>query len=162
MPWRMHTEYLYRLYLDNELATNRFPVNGELIRLSDISVPMFVVGTEGDHVAPWPSVYKVDNLVRSDDLTFLLTSAGHNAGIVCGPVHPKRHYRMRTRRLPDPHLAPQDWVAASQPHEGSWWPAWQQWLVAHSSGKVKAPAMGAAGKGYPVIEDAPGRYVLQR
>ncbi len=75
MPWRMHSEYLYRLYLDNELATNRFPLAGKLIRLSDISVPMFVVGTEADHVAPWKSVYKVDNLVRSDDLTFLLTPA---------------------------------------------------------------------------------------
>ena len=26
MPYRMHTEYLYRLYLDNELAAGRFPV----------------------------------------------------------------------------------------------------------------------------------------
>ncbi len=105
MPWRMHSEYLYRLYLDNELATNRLPVGGRLVRLSDIRLPMFVVGTEADHVAPWKSVYKVDNLVRSDDLTFLLTAGGHNAGIVAGPVHPKRHYRIRTRRLADPHLA---------------------------------------------------------
>jgi polyhydroxyalkanoate synthase len=162
MPWRMHTEYLYRLYLDNELATNRFPVGGRLVRLSDIQLPMFVVGTETDHVAPWRSVYKVDNLVRSDDFTFLLTSGGHNAGIVAGPVHPKRHYRLRTRRLADPHLAPEDWVAVAGQHAGSWWPSWQQWLVAHSSGKTKAPAMGAAAKGYRVMEDAPGQYVRQR
>jgi polyhydroxyalkanoate synthase len=162
MPWRMHSEYLYRLFLDNELATNRFPVGGKLIRLSDIGAPMFVVGTEADHVAPWKSVYKVDNLVRSDDLTFLLTAGGHNAGIVCGPVHPKRHYRVRTRRLADPHLAPQDWMEAATKHDGSWWPAWQRWLVAHSSGKGKPPAMGAPAKGYRVIEDAPGQYVRQR
>jgi polyhydroxyalkanoate synthase len=163
MPWRMHTEYLYRLYLDNELATNRFPVGGRLVRLSDIGVPMFVVGTETDHVAPWSSVYKVDNLVRSDDFTFLLTSGGHNAGIVAGPVHPKRHYRLRTRRLADPHLAPEDWMEAAEQHPGSWWPAWQRWLAAHSTAKTKAPAMGAAAsKGYRVIEDAPGRYVRQR
>ncbi|MDH4062673.1 MAG: alpha/beta fold hydrolase [Aquincola sp.] len=162
MPWRMHSEYLYRLYLDNELATNRFPVGGKLIRLSDIRVPMFVVGTEADHVAPWKSVYKVDNLVRSDDFTFLLTSAGHNAGIVCGPVHPKRHYRVKTRRLADPHLAPEDWMEAATKHEGSWWPAWQRWLAAHSSGKGKPPAMGAPRKGYKPIDDAPGQYVRQR
>jgi polyhydroxyalkanoate synthase len=162
MPWRMHSEYLYRLYLDNELSTNRFPVGGKLIRLSDIGVPMFVVGTEADHVAPWKSVYKVDNLVRSDDLTFLLTAGGHNAGIVAGPVHPKRHYRMRTRRLADPHLAPEDWVEAAPKSEGSWWPAWQGWLAAHSSGKTKPPAMGAPGKGYDVVDDAPGKYVRQR
>jgi polyhydroxyalkanoate synthase len=162
MPWRMHSEYLYRLYLDNELATNRFPVGGKLVRLSDIGLPMFVVGTEADHVAPWKSVYKVDNLVRSDDLTFLLTAGGHNAGIVAGPVHPKRHYRVRTRRLADPHLAPEDWMEAAPKSEGSWWPAWQQWLAAHSSGKFKPRAMGAPGKGYPPIDEAPGQYVRQR
>ncbi|MCW5634865.1 MAG: alpha/beta fold hydrolase [Rubrivivax sp.] len=162
MPWRMHTEYLYRLYLDNELATNRFPVGGQRVRLSDIDLPMFVVGTETDHVAPWKSVYKTDNLVRSDDFTFLLTSGGHNAGIVCGPVHPKRHYRMKTRRLKDPYLAPEDWIEAATKHEGSWWPAWQQWLVQHSGGQVKPPALGAPRKGYEVIDDAPGRYVRQR
>ena len=162
MPWRMHSEYLYRLYLDNELATNRFPVGGRLVRLSDIRVPMFVVGTEADHVAPWKSVYKVDNLVRSDDFTFLLTASGHNAGIVCGPVHPKRHYRVKTRRLADPHLAPDDWMAASTRHEGAWWPAWHAWLAAHSSGQGKPPAMGAPSKGLRALEDAPGRYVRQR
>jgi polyhydroxyalkanoate synthase len=162
MPWRMHSEYLYRLYLDNELATNRFPVGGKTVRLSDIAVPMFVVGTEADHVAPWKSVYKVDNLVRSDDLTFLLTAGGHNAGIVAGPVHPKRHYRMRTRRLADPHLAPEDWMEAAPKFDGSWWPAWQQWLAAHSGGQVKPPATGAPRKGYPVLGEAPGDYVRQR
>ena len=162
MPWRMHSEYLYRLYLDNELANNRFPVDGKLIRLSDLTVPMFVVGTEADHVAPWTSVYKVGNLVRSDDFTFLLTAGGHNAGIVCGPVHPKRHYRIRTRRLAEAHLAPTDWVETAEKHDGAWWPAWQQWLAAHSTGMVKPPAMGASRKGYAVIEDAPGQYVRQR
>jgi len=162
MPWRMHTEYLYRLYLDNELATNRFPVGGRLVRLSDIRLPMFVVGTETDHVAPWKSVYKVDNLVRSDDLSFLLTSGGHNAGIVAGPVHPKRRYRLRTRRLADPHLAPEDWLAEAPLHQGSWWPAWQQWLAAHSTVGAKPPAIGAAAKGYRPLDDAPGQYVRQR
>ena len=160
MPWRMHTDYLYRLYLDNELAANRFAVQGQLVRLSDLHLPMFVVGTETDHVAPWKSVYKIDNLVRSDDLTFLLTSGGHNAGIVAGPVHPKRHYRMRTRRLADAHLAPADWLAQASEHKGSWWPAWQQWLVAQCGAKTKPPPIG--GKGYEVLDDAPGQYVRQR
>jgi len=162
MPWRMHSEYLYRLFLDNELATNRFPVDGRLVRLSDIRVPMFVVGTETDHVAPWKSVYKVDNLVRSDDFTFLLTTGGHNAGIVCGPVNPKRHYRIKTRRLADPHMAPEEWVEAATKHDGSWWPALHRWLAQHSSGKSKPPAIGAPRKGYRAIEDAPGQYVRQR
>ena len=162
MPWKMHSEYLYRLFLDNELATNRFPIAGRLVRLSDIRAPMFVVGTETDHVAPWKSVYKVDNLVRSDDFTFLLTAGGHNAGIVSGPVNPKRHYRIKTRRLADPHMAPEEWLEEATKHDGSWWPALHRWLAQHSGRKGKPPAMGASRKGYAVIEDAPGRYVRQR
>jgi polyhydroxyalkanoate synthase len=103
-----------------------------------------------------------DNLVRSDDFTFLLTAGGHNAGIICGPVNPKRSYRLRTRRLADPHLAPEEWMEAAPRHDGAWWPAWQQWLAAHSTSRVKPPAMGAPTKGFKALDDAPGRYVRQR
>jgi polyhydroxyalkanoate synthase subunit PhaC len=160
MPWRMHTEYLYRLYLDNELATGRFPVHGEVVRLSDLRLPMFVVGTETDHVAPWQSVYKAENLVRSDDYTFLLTSGGHNAGIISGPVHPKRRHRLAQRRLIDRHLSPEEWQAATPVQAGSWWPAWASWLAAHSNGRVAPPAMGSAA--FPPLGDAPGDYVLMK
>ncbi len=160
MPWKMHTEYLYRLYLDNELSSGRFPVDGAPVRLSDIRVPMFVVGTETDHVAPWKSVYKVGNLVRSEDYTFLLTSGGHNAGIVSGPVHPKRRHRLRSRGLSDPHLAPEQWLATTTPATGSWWPVWEAWLSGHSGGRVAPPSMGSAD--YPPLEAAPGEYVRAR
>ena len=97
MPWKMHTEYLVGLYLNNDLAQGRFKVEGETVSLKDIRVPMFVVGTETDHVAPWKSVYKVSGLTSSPEFTFLLTSGGHNAGIISGPVHPKRRHRVRTQ-----------------------------------------------------------------
>jgi polyhydroxyalkanoate synthase len=162
MPYKMHTEYLYRLYLDNELSSGRFPVKGQPIRLSDVQVPAFVVGTETDHVAPWKSVYKLANLLRSDDYTFLLTSGGHNAGIVSGPVHPKRKHRVRARQLKDPRVTAEDWLATTPPQTGSWWPVWQQWLVAHSGARGPAPAIGAADRGYPVLRDAPGEYVRMK
>jgi polyhydroxyalkanoate synthase len=162
MPYRMHTEYLYRLYLDNELSTGRFPVFGQPVRLDDVRLPMFVVGTETDHVAPWKSVYKVENLVRSDDFTFLLTSGGHNAGIVSGPVHPKRRHRIRTRRLTDRHLSPDEWFATTPPQQGSWWPTWAKWLAERSSGRVAPPPMGNADAGYAPVANAPGTYVLMR
>jgi polyhydroxyalkanoate synthase len=162
MPYRMHTDYLNRLYLNNELATNKFSLNGQVITLSDISAPMFVVGTEADHVAPWTSVYKIGNLVKSDDYSFLLTSGGHNAGIIAGPVHPKRHFRLKTKGLKTAQIGTQEWLQTTEKQLGSWWPAWQQWLQAHSSGQTKLPSMGAPHKGYPSIEDAPGSYVKQR
>jgi polyhydroxyalkanoate synthase len=162
MPYRMHTEYLYRLYLDNELAVGRFPVRGEPVRLADIEVPMFVVGTETDHVAPWKSVFKVDNLVRSDDFTFLLTSGGHNAGIVSGPVHPRRRHRVRARKLHDRHLSADEWYATTAPQSGSWWPTFAAWLAKHSGKRVAPPALGAPAADYPLLGDAPGEYVLAK
>jgi len=161
MPARMHKEYLYGLYLNNDLALDRFVAEGEPVHLSDVRVPMFVVGTETDHVAPWKSVYKVDGLVRSDEVTFLLTSGGHNAGIVSGAVHPKRRHRVRTRSAGDARLTADRWVAETAVTPGSWLPTWEAWLRQHgSSEQVLPPAMGS--KKYPPLEDAPGQYVLQR
>ena len=163
MPARMHTEYLYGLYLNNDLAHGRFKVEGKPVSLADITVPMFVVGTETDHVAPWKSVYKADRLTGSGEFTFLLTSGGHNAGIVSGPVHPKRQHRIRTRKAGGPQLPADDWVAATEKTAGSWWPAWGAWLKAHSAARpVRPPRMGVARAGYAPLADAPGDYVRQR
>jgi polyhydroxyalkanoate synthase subunit PhaC len=163
MPWKMHTEYLVGLYLNNDLAEGRFQVEGEPVSLKDIRVPMFVVGTETDHVAPWKSVYKASGLTSSPEFTFLLTSGGHNAGIVSGPAHPKRRHRVRTQKAGEPAPAADAWFAATEVRAGSWWPTWAEWLKAHSSpGRVAPPAMGAPEKGYAPLGDAPGEYVLQR
>ena len=163
MPARMHTQYLYGLYLNDDLAHDRFRIEGEVVHLSDIRVPLFVVGTETDHVAPWQSVYKIDRHVRSDEVTFLLTSGGHNAGIVSGPVHPKRQHRVRTRRTGDPRLSAEAWLEATERRPGSWWPVWGGWLAAHSSPqRVAPPALGAPEAGLAPLADAPGEYVLQR
>ena len=162
MPYKMHTEYLYRLYMDNELSAGRFPVNGEPVRLADVELPAFIVGTETDHVAPWKSVYKIDGLLGSKDFTFLLTSGGHNAGIVSGAVHPKRKHRVRTRSAGERHLSAEEWCATTVPQPGSWWPTWAKWLAAHSGTRVAAPAPGAPDRGYAVLGDAPGEYVLAR
>jgi polyhydroxyalkanoate synthase len=162
MPWRMHTEYLDRLYLKNELAQGQFNVAGEQVDLKAIRAPMFVVGTETDHVAPWQAVYKVLSLTRSSDYTFLLTSGGHNAGIVSGPVHPKRRFRQRTWSNETETLSQKEWFEMTPVKTGSWWPEWQRWLMTRSSpDRVPARAISPeSGSGNDVpLEDAPGRYV---
>ncbi len=163
MPWRMHTEYLHKLYLENQLAKGTFNIGNEAILLSSIQVPMLVVGTETDHVTPWRSVYKARQHTRSTDYTFLLTSGGHNAGIISGVQNPKRRYR--TLKFSDAHsgVAPDEWFQNAPPAQGSWWPVWQQWLVEHSdTNRVSPPATGNVDRGYVPTVDAPGEYVLQR
>ncbi len=159
MPYQMHSEYLEKLYLNNELATNKFTVGGRVVSVSDITVPMFVLGTETDHVAPWKSVYKVAGLTHNE-LTFALTSGGHNAGVVSGPQHPRRRYRIHQRNPGDNYIDPDTWMADMEPNQGSWWPAWSAWLDARTSKTIAPPTMGAARRGYKALRDAPGEYVF--
>ncbi|MGE5649269.1 MAG: PHA/PHB synthase family protein, partial [Bacillota bacterium] len=108
MPYRMHSEYLHRLFLRNDLVAGRYKINGRTISLGDISAPIFAVATETDHVAPWKSVYKI-NLIADPDVTFLLTNGGHNAGIVSQPGHKGRHYRLAHRPSGTNYIDPETW-----------------------------------------------------
>lgn len=160
MPYRMHSEYLRRLFLNNDLAEGRYLVADRPIAISDILAPVFLVGTERDHVSPWHSVYKF-NLMSDTEVTFLLTSGGHNAGIVSEPGHPHRHYRMSTKTKDSPYTDPDRWMTHTEVVDGSWWPALTQWLDAKSGEAIKTPQMGAKAKGYAPLCDAPGTYVFQ-
>jgi len=160
MPARMHSEYLERLYLNNDLARGNFTVDGKPVDLASITVPMYVVGTETDHVAPWLSVYKVRALTRSSDYTFLLTSGGHNAGIISGVNNAKRRHRTLHFNDATSNVAPDAYMASAEPQPGSWWPAWQAWLASHSAaGRFDPPLMGNALAGYVPLAEAPGDYV---
>jgi polyhydroxyalkanoate synthase len=93
----------------------------------------------------------------------LLTSGGHNAGIVSGPAHPRRRHRVRTWSNERDTLTPQAWLESTKPEAGSWWPVWDRWLVEHSSPtRLVPPTVGSATAGYPPLADAPGQYVLQK
>jgi len=154
MPYRMHSEYLRSLYLNNELTEGAFVVEGRPISVTDIRVPVFSVGTVKDHVAPWPSVYKM-HLYLDTDLTFVLTSGGHNAGIVSEPGHRNRSYQIATARHGDRYVDP-EWAAQTPKKDGSWWLEWMSWLGERSGKPVPPPAMGNA------LTDAPGTYVHQK
>jgi polyhydroxyalkanoate synthase len=160
MPYRMHAQYLRRLFLNNDLALGRYRVTGKPVALSDVRVPMFAVGTESDHVAPWRSVYKI-HLLASGDITFALATGGHNMGIVSPPGTPKRSYRVLAHSHDGRYIDADTFLAQAARHEGSWWEAWFGWLDQHSTGAEAPPRMGAPTAGYPPIEAAPGSYVLQ-
>jgi poly[(R)-3-hydroxyalkanoate] polymerase subunit PhaC len=162
LPFRMHSEYLRKFFLHNDLASGRYLVDGEPIAIQNIRAPIFVVGTESDHVAPWRSVYKIHYLTEAD-ITFVLTSGGHNAGIVSEPGHPHRHFRIKEKSAADRCLNADEWLASAATKEGSWWPAWESWLARHSSREeTTPPSFGARGADTAAFMDAPGAYVLQR
>jgi polyhydroxyalkanoate synthase len=160
MPYRQHSEYLRSLYLNNDLADGRYRVDGRPIALSDIRMPVFSVGAQRDTVAPWHSVYKI-HLLTDTEVTFCLTTGGHNVGVV-NPPGPgvKRSHQLATRAADARYVDPDAWMASAPTVEGSWWPSWEQWLSAHAGKRVAPPSMGAPTAGLPLLGDAPGRYVL--
>ena len=160
LPFRMHSEYLRSLFLNNDLAEGRYIVGDDGIALTDIRAPIFAVGTERDHIAPWRSVYKV-HLYTDTEVTFVLTSGGHNAGIISEPGRPRRSYRTTSHAAHHRYLHPARWYATTPPTAGSWWPEWLNWLAKRSHGKIDPPAMGAPAKGFVALDDAPGTYVHQ-
>jgi polyhydroxyalkanoate synthase len=160
MPYRMHVEYLRQLFLNNDLAEGRFQADDRPIAISDIRVPIFAVGTERDHVAPWRSTFKI-HLLADTDVTFLLTTGGHNVGIVADPSRAGGSFQVLTRSATGYYLDPDTWIKIAPRFEGSWWPEWTRWLVSHSSELTEPPPLGAPARGYPALCDAPGTYVLQ-
>ncbi|SIO50942.1 polyhydroxyalkanoate synthase [Rhodovulum sp. ES.010] len=162
MPARMHSEYLRGLFMENRLTSGRFAVDGRVIALKDIDAPLFVIGTEKDHIAPWHSVYKV-TLFTESELTFVLTRGGHNGGILSEPGHRGRHYRIGHRTAESTYMDPDTWFERHPAKEGSWWPEWSAWL-AEKSGKEKGPppSLGAPETELPPLGPAPGTYVFQK
>jgi len=154
LPARMHTEYLDSLFLNNSLSEGHYRVDGKAVDLMDIQQPLMVVGTARDHISPWKSVYKI--LLNTDTETcFILAAGGHNAGIISEPGHPHRSYQMNCLDKGHTWVTPDEWLTKTPTEEGSWWPAWSNWLKQHSSPPVKAKGIANAAS----LMDAPGQYV---
>lgn len=153
MPAKMHSEYLRRLFLHNDLSEGQYELDGAPVVLSDIKCPVYCVATETDHVSPWHSVFRLHTLL-DPELTFVLTNGGHNGGILSEPGHKGRHFRHRVKTPDDPVIAAQDWFETTNPEDGSWWEHWSDWLK-HKSGALAASRLSSV----DALEPAPGHYV---
>lgn len=156
MPYKMHSQYLKKLFLNNDFAEGHFKVENELVAPKNIQLPVFAVSTETDHVAPWKSVYKVHLMVNSD-IRFVLTNGGHNAGVISEPGHEGRFYFINEHKKNMPYYGPNKWLKSATKQDGSWWLAWHDWLKSHSSKKRVAPRIIN-----PSLPPAPGTYVMQK
>lgn len=153
LPGKMSIEYLRGLCQRDEFATTGFAVAGEVVKLSDVTVPMCAIACETDHIAAWKSSYAGFSRMGSKDKTFILTESGHIAGIVNPPS--KKKYGHWTND--DLSLTADAWQATGEKHEGSWWPCWEAWLTARSGKQV--PARPPGDSAHPPLSPAPGTYV---
>ncbi|MDA8230952.1 MAG: class I poly(R)-hydroxyalkanoic acid synthase [Magnetospirillum sp.] len=156
MPAAMHSFYLRKMYQENQLVVpGGITLDGVPIDLSKITVPIYMLSTREDHIAPWKSTYALTRLV-SGPVKFVLAASGHIAGVVNPPAANKYCFWSNSRK---PKSA-DAWLAAAKQQSGSWWPDWQAWVQRFAGKPVPAriPGEGAL----PALEDAPGSYVSVR
>jgi len=156
LPGRMVHEYLRLLCQQNLFVSEGVAFCGEHLHIRQITLPVFAIACETDHIACWQDCYRGFQQLRSRSKTFVLSQSGHIAGIVNPPTRDKYGHYVNAR-LKEPADA---WRKSARFGKGSWWPLWKQWLAKRSGRQV--PARFAGDSGPPVIEDAPGAYVKMR
>jgi polyhydroxyalkanoate synthase subunit PhaC len=152
MPVEMHSEYLRACYLHNAIVKpGAFTIAGTPIDLGKITAPLYVLGAENDHIAPWKGTYLTTQHVGGE-AKYVLTNSGHIAGIVNPPGGKKTwHY---TQPSAPRGVSAEEWLENADRHHGSWWEDWAAWAQAHG-GPMRAPYT------VPNGEPAPGRYVRE-
>ena len=153
LPKKMAMEYLRGLCQRNEFAREGYNLLGHKLKLAEVSVPLFAVTCETDHIAAWKDCYRGVQKMGAKDRTFVVSQSGHIAGIVNPPSKKKYGHYTNADLSPDAEA----WLAEAEFHEGSWWPRWNEWL-APRSGKM-VPARSPGGGSHEVLGDAPGTYV---
>jgi polyhydroxyalkanoate synthase len=157
LPEAMCSFYLREFYLNNRLMQkDGLNLGGRPMDLGRITQPLYVVGTQLDHICPWKSAFKVCDKVRGP-VRYVLSSEGHITGIVNPPSEMSRRKFWAGGAAGE--TDPDQWMGGREEQRGSWWEDWVQWLKKRSLSPGQPPPMGS--QGYPAIEKAPGTYVMQ-
>jgi polyhydroxyalkanoate synthase len=150
IPAAMHSQYLRGCYLENALTRpGAFTIDGVAVDMSEVRTPLYVLGSEADHIVPWQSSYRTTGLVGGD-VTYRLSSGGHIAGLVNPPGGGKARFWAAGEHPEDPDA----WRSSAEERPGSWWEDWAEWAAARSGDEVAPPSL-------PEGDPAPGRYVLE-
>ena len=158
MPEAMHSYYLRQFYLHNRLVQkDSLTLAGRPIDLGRITQPLYVVGTEQDHIAPWEQTFKICSQVKGP-VRYVLATSGHILGVVTPPVDPpQRHYWVDDATGQSDAVG---WRDRTDKVSGSWWSDWLTWLRPRCGSPQAPPPLGS--DRHPPLADAPGTYVLER
>lgn len=154
MPRAMHSFYLREFYLNNKLIRkDELTLASHAIDLGRIRQPLYAVGCEEDHIAPWKATFRIAGKIKAP-VRYTLSSSGHILGIINPPVQPpKRSYRSGATNSG----STEDWFKSQHRIDGSWWEDWTAWLGERCGEQIPARAPGSSE--FPVLAAAPGSYV---
>ncbi|HEX8533018.1 MAG TPA: alpha/beta fold hydrolase [Allosphingosinicella sp.] len=157
LPRAFLLTYAQQMLRDNLLKEpGGMEIDGVPLDLGAIQAPLLAISLKDDHVSAWAATYESAKL-WGGPVQFLLGGSGHNAGVINPPSANKHGYWVGEEM---PGTA-DEWFAAAERKEGSWWPHWHARLS--EDGKAeKVPARIPGDGDLDVIEPAPGSYVRNR
>ncbi|WP_322498683.1 PHA/PHB synthase family protein [Lyticum sinuosum] len=150
MAGECHKYYLRNLYLKNDLIKGNLSIEGTKINLQNIDLPIYMVATKDDHIAPWKSTYKGLQMAykSSKEKRFVLGESGHVMGIVNPPTAKRKYGYYVVDNRSDPSevenniileniLTSDEWIQCAKKIDGSWWDDMHRWLINHQTHKHK-------------------------
>ncbi len=156
LPAKLHADLLDLIGANPYVNPGRIDVLGLPLDMGKVHMDTYVVAGLTDHITPWQGCYNTARLL-GDRSIFVLANSGHIQSLLNPPGNPKAFFRAGAASQTDAEA----WLDHSAKQTGSWWPHWLEWISAHSGEKKPAPA-ALGGEDYPVLDGAPGRYVMEK
>ena len=151
----LHAQFV-NLFTDNALMQRgAVSVLGTPVDLSAVKTDLYVVGASTDHLVPWQAAYQATQAYGGES-RFVLSNSGHIQALVNPPGNPKASFLTSDENPPDAET----WRQNARHVKGSWWVDWADWVI-ERSGEERVKPRRLGGRGHPVLEAAPGRYVRQ-
>jgi polyhydroxyalkanoate synthase len=155
LPARLHADFLDLIETNPYVNPGRLHLRGTPLDMRRVNMDSYVVAGVSDHITPWQGCYNTAKLY-GERSTFVLSNSGHIQSLLNPPGNPKAAFWAGPAREPDA----QAWLDRAQKNAGSWWPHWLAWIKARSGATLTPPAIGSAD--YAQLDEAPGRYVMER
>ena len=157
MTGAMFTWYLRKMYLENKLIVpGAIELCGVPVDLGKIDCPVYCLSAIEDHIAPWKTTFTSTEILKGP-MQFVLGASGHIAGVINPANKNKRNFWING----ETGKGADHWLKTAESVPGSWWTHWDRWLKSTGSKEIPAPEQ-LGNKNYPVLEAAPGTYVLVR
>jgi polyhydroxyalkanoate synthase subunit PhaC len=129
---------------------------GTPIDMSLVKSDGFFVAGQRDHITTWRPCYMTSQLLGGDKHVVIV-----NSGHIQTFVNPPGQSRYKYWIAPASSAHPDAWLKQAEQHDGSWWPAWLEWLLPKSGTEKAAPA-SLGSTSHPPQEPAPGTYVHEK
>ncbi len=148
-----HQQMLEMVAENQMIHPGAMKIMGTPIDLSAITSDTFVAAGLTDHITPWKTCYQSTQVLPGHS-EFVLCSSGHIQTVVADPKHRGIGYFVNPATPPKA----EDWLAAAERREGSWWDHWAGWLTERSGEQSAAPKSLGSTR-FPPLQAAPGSYI---